>query len=93
MANVKKNLVYQSFYRILSLITPLITSPYLSRVLGAGELGRYSYTMSIVSYFNLFAALGTEMYGTREIAKVRAKNSKEIISETFWGIYIVQMSM
>ena len=65
MANVKKNLIYQSIYRVLTIITPLITSPYLSRVLGANELGRYSYTMSIVSYFNLIAALGTELYGTR----------------------------
>ena len=53
---------------ILTLITPLITAPYLSRVLKVEGIGIYSYTASIVTYFVMFAALGTINYGNREIS-------------------------
>ena len=49
-------------YQILTLITPLITAPYLSRVLKADGIGAYSYTYSLVSYFIMFAALGNYVW-------------------------------
>ena len=67
MKSLKKNLTYQTIYQVLVTITPLITSPYLSRKLGAAGLGIYSYTQSIVNYFVLFAMLGFINYGTRTI--------------------------
>ena len=69
--SVKKNYVYRLFYEILAVITPFITAPYVSRVLGADGIGIYSYTSSIMTYFTLFAALGTATYGAREIAQHR----------------------
>lgn len=42
MRSLKRNFGYQMVYRILTVITPLITSPYLSRVLGVEALGKYS---------------------------------------------------
>ncbi len=89
--SLKQNLVYQSFYRILSILTPLITSPYLARVLGAKSLGIYSYTLSVVSYFMIFAFLGTETYGNRTIARINICQNKELLSKNFWGIYILQL--
>lgn len=77
-------------YRILTIITPLITAPYLSRTLGANCLGIYSYTLSSVNYFILFAMLGTETYGNREIARVSAHGDSEELSQSFWEIYTVQ---
>ena len=67
--SIKKNYIYNTIYQVLSLITPLITAPYISRVLGSSGVGIYSYTNSIVTYFTLFAALGTASYGQREMIR------------------------
>ena len=87
--SIKKNYIYNTLYQILTLITPLITTPYISRVLGANGLGIYSYTNSIVTYFTLFAALGTVSYGQREIAMHR--DSPEDSSRLFWEIEILSI--
>ena len=86
MANIslKKNYIYSLSYQILNLITPLITAPYVARVLGADGVGIYSYTASIMMYFTMVGALGTMNYGTREIARLRDDKSK--MSNAFWGI-------
>lgn len=87
-ASIKKNLGFQTAYQILITCLPLITSPYLSRVLGASQLGVYSFTSSIMSYFALFAMLGTSNHGTRSIAA--CGDDKQKRSETFWNIYFMQ---
>ena len=51
MTSLKKNLVYNMAYQILVILLPLITAPYVSRVLGAAGLGTYSYVYSISYYF------------------------------------------
>lgn len=66
--SITKNYIYNMIYQILTLILPLITTPYLSRVLGAEGIGIYGYTYSIVMYFVLFGSLGVSLYGQREIA-------------------------
>lgn len=71
--NIKKNFIYNLTYQILVIIVPLITTPYLSRVLGAENIGIYSYTLSITTYFILFGTLGVALYGQREIAYVQDK--------------------
>ena len=69
--SVTKNYIYNLLYQILTIIIPLITTPYLSRVLGAENIGIYSFTISITTYFILFGSLGVAMYGQREIAYVQ----------------------
>lgn len=66
--SVVKNYMYNLIYQILILILPLVTTPYLSRVLGSDGVGIYSYTYAIVTYFVLFGSLGISLYGQREIA-------------------------
>lgn len=66
--SIAKNYLYNLVYQILTLVLPLITTPYLSRVLGAEGIGIYSYTYAIVTYFVLFGSLGVALYGQREIA-------------------------
>lgn len=85
--SIKKNFIYSMGYQILILITPFITTPYVSRVLGADGIGIYSYTSSIMSYFTLVAALGTSAYGAREIAQHR--NDKKQASKLFWEIELM----
>ena len=86
--NIAKNYLYNLGYQILALILPLITTPYLSRVLGAENIGIYSYTLSITTYFILFGSLGVSMYGQREIAYVQDDLKKR--SCTFFEIFIMK---
>lgn len=83
-ANLKQNYFFKLFYQLLSLIVPLVTTPYVSRVLGADGVGKYSYTSSVMTYFTMFASLGTLNYGIREIAQCRDDRRK--MSDAFWGI-------
>ncbi|WP_305133231.1 flippase [Thomasclavelia cocleata] len=87
--DVKKNIIYNTTYQILILLLPLVTTPYISRVIGADGIGIYSYNYSIVNYFMLFALLGLNNYGNRSIAAVR--DDKVQLSETFFNIYGLQV--
>lgn len=79
--SIKNNVAYQMAYEILVLILPLVTSPYLSRVIGAEGVGVYSYSYTIANYFVLFAMLGIKNYGCRVIAQVR--DDPKQLNETF----------
>lgn len=89
ISSLKKNFLYNTAYQILIIITPLITTPYISRILGAEGLGRYSYALSIVTYFSMFALLGVNNYGNREIALIR--DDKQKLSKSFCSIYAFQI--
>ena len=82
--SVLRNYIYNLSYQILTLITPFITTPYLSRVLGPDGIGLYSYTTSIVSYFILLASMGVSDYAQREIAY--HQNDRYIQSRTFFEV-------
>lgn len=87
---IKINYLYSISYQLLTLVTPLITIPYVSRVFGAEYLGIYSYTNTIAQYFVLFAMLGLSNYGNRAIAI--ARENKEVLSQTFCDIYTMQIA-
>lgn len=89
MKSMKSNFLYSISYQILILILPLITTPYLARMLSADSIGTYSYTQSFASYFVLFSMLGINNYGNRSIAQARDNRVK--LSETFWGIFYLQL--
>ncbi len=76
-------------YQILLIILPLITTPYISRVLGSEGLGTYTYTYTIANYFVLAAMLGVKNYGNRSVAAVR--DDRKLLSRTFWEIYGLQL--
>ncbi len=86
--SVTANYIYMVIFQVLSLITPIITSPYLARVLGVSGTGIYSYTYSILNWFIIFASLGTSIYGAKEISKVR--DDREKLSQTFFEIFSFQ---
>ena len=86
--SIAKNYMYNLIYQILVLILPLITTPYISRVFGAENIGIYSYTISISTYFILFGSLGISVYGQREIAYLQDKKGE--YSKTFWEIVILR---
>ncbi len=88
VSKVKKNFIYNSVYQILLVLLPIITTPYISRVLGKDGVGTYSFTYSIVLYFVLFGTLGVAAYGRREIAYLQ--NDRKKRSETFWQINLIK---
>ena len=84
--SIKKNYLYNLTYQMLILLLPIITTPYISRTLGSENIGIYSFTISIVTYFILFGSLGVSLYGQREIAYIRENKSK--LQKTFLEIVI-----
>lgn len=88
--SITKNYIYNLAYQILVLVLPLITAPYISRILGAENIGIYSYTISISAYFILFGSLGVALYGQRQIAYEQEKCEK--CSKTFWEIIILRFA-
>ncbi|MFK8261339.1 flippase [Leuconostoc mesenteroides] len=84
---VAKNYLYTAAYQLLNIIAPLITMPYLARVLGRNGVGVASWTNSFVTYFLLIASLGIITYGSREIAYV--KDNKQARQQKFWEIQII----
>ena len=82
---VIKNYLYNLSYQILTIILPIITVPYVTRIFTNEDLGNYVFYNSIVSYFSLFAMLGIGVYGTKQIA------AASDVSSTFWNIYVIQL--
>ena len=87
--SIKKNYVFNLIYQLILIVIPLISIPYLSRILLEDGVGIFSYSESIVSYFVLFAILGSTTYSQREIGK--EQNNIENRSRTFWEIFIVRL--
>ena len=87
--SIKRNFVWNASYQILLIIAPLVTIPYVSRVLGASQVGVYSYTYSITYYFVLFATLGMAQYGVRLIAQ--AGDNRGERSRRFWSAWAAQL--
>lgn len=87
--SLKKNFIYQTAYQILTVITPLITAPYIARVLGAENIGISAYTYSIVGYFINFATLGISNYANRSLSILR--DDKEKLSTTFCAIFLMHL--
>lgn len=76
-ASIKRNYFLSLFINILSLLIPLITTPYISRKLGANGIGIYSYCLSIETYFVILGTLGIPTYAKREIA-INRNNSQKL---------------
>lgn len=89
--SIVKNYIYNLFYQIIILILPLITTPYISRTLGAEAIGIYSFTYSVATYFILFGSLGVSWYGQREVAYLQ--NDIEKRSKLFFEIVLMRFIM
>ncbi|WP_461112051.1 oligosaccharide flippase family protein [Spirosoma jeollabukense] len=75
--NIKKNFLYSGVLVASNYILPLLTFPYVSRVLGPANIGIYNFVDSIVNYFILFSMLGIGSTGIRVVAKNKL-NSTEL---------------
>lgn len=91
MSNIRMNFLYQSAYQIFVIILPIITAPYVSRVLGAEGVGTFSFTFSVANYFVLFSMLGINNYGNRKVAEVRDDRGK--LNVTFSSIFSLHFTI
>lgn len=87
--SLKANFLYNSIFQLVNILVPLITTPYVSRILLPEGIGIYSYAYSVAFYFVTFGILGLSNYGNRTIAKVR--DNPELCSRTFFEIYGMQL--
>lgn len=83
-----KNYLYNVFYQLFILIVPLITMPYISRVLGPTGSGINYLTSANTQYFILLGSLGITLYGNRQIAYLR--DNKQRVSQAFWEIFLLR---
>lgn len=86
MGRILKNFIFNSFSQLLSIIIPLITAPYLSRVLGPDNIGIESYINAVSQIFYTIGMLGLTNYAAREIAYVRDNKSDR--SKVFWEMMV-----
>jgi O-antigen/teichoic acid export membrane protein len=89
MKSFAKNSIFNLLYRLTSLIFPLITSVYVSRILLPEGVGQVAYAQNITSYFLVLASLGLPAYGVREIAK--SNTNQELLDKTFTELLIVNL--
>lgn len=89
--SVKMNMIMNAILTMSSFIFPLVTFPYVSRILLPVGTGKVSFATSVISYFSMFAQLGIPTYGVRACAKVR--DDKEKLSRTVHEIMFINLFM
>ena len=87
--SLKKNFIFNSIYSVSAFIFPLITYPYISRVVQPSGVGAVSFATTFISYFNMFAQLGIPTYGIKQVAKVR--DSQEELNRTVKEIFSINV--
>ena len=85
----KSNFVYNLISELVTLLVPLVTAPYVSRVLLEDGIGKYSFSNAIVLYFIVIASLGFGSYAQRAIALSNVNNEKQSI--VFWEIFVARL--
>jgi len=89
--NIKSNLIYSVLGVFCQIIFPLVTYPYVTRILGLANLGEYNFYTSTVAFVTLFSGFGISLFGTKEIGKYR--NNKEKYSQVFVELFTLNFMM
>lgn len=82
--SIKKNFFYSSFLTLANYIFPLLTFPYVSRVLGVDAIGKYNFVDNIIQIFIIVSMLGIGTVGVREVAQSKA--SQEKLNKSFTAL-------
>ena len=89
--SVKINYLFNVAVQIVTYLSPLLTAPYLARILLADGTGAYSFAYSNVSYFLIVVSFGFLNYGTRAISVKR--NEPDELNKTFWSVVFARLFM
>ncbi len=87
--SILNNAIFNVLYKSLTVIFPLITISYASRLLGPVGIGNISSAQNIATYFVMFASLGIPQYGVRELA--RSKKDRRSCDKTFSELFIINL--
>jgi len=87
--NMKRNYLYNLLFSLSNILFPVITFPYVSRVLGPEGIGKVQFVVSFAQYFTLMAALGIPIYGIQAIAS--AKNNPKQLTKVFSELTIISL--
>ena len=82
------NYLFNVLYQIVAMLIPLITTPYVSKVLGAEGIGTISYVSAISSYVIILCTYGTSTYACRMIAYYQ--KDKDAQSKVFWELILLR---
>ncbi|WP_296012427.1 oligosaccharide flippase family protein [uncultured Treponema sp.] len=83
--SIKLNAFYKSVLSVLNIIFPLVTAPYVARVLSVGGFTEYNKAISIIGWFSPFAVFGVYTYGMRTVSQI--KNDKKKVSVLFTKLF------
>ena len=89
--SLKLNFIMNALLTMSSFIFPLITFPYVTRILGPAGYGKVSFATSLIAYFLIFAQLGIPTYGVRACAKVR--DNRHLLTKTAHELLIINLVM
>ncbi|MDK6303168.1 oligosaccharide flippase family protein [Lactobacillus crispatus] len=84
------NILYNAVYQIFIVLVPLITVPYLSRVLGPKTYGIYSSVNNTVQFLMIFCILSVSYVGMRTISRTRTYGTPQELTNAFWGLWYFQ---
>lgn len=87
--SIKQNFIMNAIYMGLNFLFPLITFPYISRVLGPSGTGKVNFAVSTIAYFTMIAQLGIPTYGIKKCAQVR--EDREKLSRTVHEIFFINL--
>jgi O-antigen/teichoic acid export membrane protein len=87
LSSVQKNFIYNALLSLSQVVFPLITFPYVARVILPSGIGQVAFVESICRYAILFAALGIPIYGVREVAKL--KNEGDKLNKLFTELIVI----
>lgn len=89
LKSVKLNMVMNALLTMSNILFPLITFPYVTRILLPSGMGKVTFATSVVAYFSMFAQLGIPTYGVRTCAKIR--DNKKLLSKTVQELLILNI--
>lgn len=95
MKSIKRNLIYNAILKVTAVIFPLITAPYISRVLEPDGLGLFNFATTYAGYFALVALLGIPQYGIRKVSVARNDKDKlqNVVSELMTLSFLVTVGV
>lgn len=87
--SLKNNVILNTIKNVVSVVVPLASFMYVSRIIGPEGIGKVTFAQSFINYFLVFALIGIPVYGVREISKVRS--DKKLLNERFSEIFFINV--
>lgn len=87
--SVKRNAILNIIYTLVNILFPIVTFPYVSRVLSVEKMGTVSFFSTISNYAIMFGSLGVSVYGIRACAKIR--NDKKKLNQTVAELEVINL--